>query len=105
MTAAQLACELIHAWCEKKWPGDGPSDGARMASTVFNLDVMDVFDHKSFGSYKYIPSERLTRDLGESAGAGIFNYVQLYDGSYVLKTCDGRLAWWSGKEEDRAEWG
>ena len=75
-----------------------------MATTVFNMGMLDVFDHKGSGSHKYIPADRLTDDLGMEQGAGVFGYVKLYDDSYVLKTCNGPLAYWSGKAEDKAMW-
>lgn len=103
--AARIAVELVHAWCEKKWPGDGPSDGNKMASFVFDGKFSDVFDFKTFGTHKYIPTEKLNKDLGRPEGDGVFAYVKMYDDSLVLMTTSGLLAHWSGREADAAEWG
>lgn len=107
--AAALAADYIHAWCRQQWPEDKRlahhKDSAQMASTVANGEMIDVFDHQGGGSHKYIPAAKLTEDLGEPQGAGVFGYWKMYDGSYLLRTCNGRLAHWSGKAEDKAEWG
>jgi hypothetical protein len=106
MSAARIAGEYIHAYCRQKWPekaGDA-STGPRMASTVANGSMIDVFDHRGGGSHKYIPADRLTQDLGEPLGAGVFSYWKMYDDSYLLRTCDGRLAHWDGTDEGKAEW-
>lgn len=113
MTAARIVTAYVHAYCREAFPDEGrklPSGtpcsfGVQMASTVCNGPMMDVFDYQSLGSYKYIPSDRLTADLEERQGAGVYGYWKMYDDSYVLLTCDGRLAHWSGKDEDKAEWG
>lgn len=106
---ARIAAEFFHAWCRAKWPGDEKpvgkaSSGAYMASTMANGEMIDAFDHRGGGSHKYIPADRLTEELGESIGAGVFGYWLMGDGSYLLRTCDGRLAYWSGKEDEKARW-
>jgi hypothetical protein len=110
MSAARIAGEYITAWCRQKFapvaerPELRDEHPEKMASTVANGNMIDVFDHKGSGSHKYIPADRLTQDLGEPLGAGVFSYWKMYDDSYLLRTCDGRLAHWSGKDEDKAEW-
>lgn len=106
MSAAQIAAMLVHAYCRQTWPEPlrHQKDSAQMASTVLCGGFLDVFDFKSFGTHKYIPKDKLNADLGEPEGAGVFGYLRMHDDSYVLQTCDGRLATWSGKDEDKAEW-
>jgi hypothetical protein len=53
---------------------------------------------------EYIPADRLTQGLGEPPGAGVFSYWKMYDDSYLLRTCDGRLAHWDGTDDGKAEW-
>jgi hypothetical protein len=107
MSYARVAAGYINAWCALKFVltnGQG-RDGASMASTMANGSMIDAFDHQGGGSHKYIPADRLTADLGEPAGAGVFGYWRMKDGSYLLRTCRGPLAWWSGGKEEHAEWG
>lgn len=103
---AQLAADYIHAWCRKTWPEPTKfcKDGSRMASTVANGEMIDVFDHKGGGTHKYIPADRLTEDLGAEPGSGVYGYWKMADDSYLLRTCDGRLAYWSGSNVDKACW-
>ena len=105
MCAAKIVASYLHAWCLAKFPGDDASSGTRMASTMANGPLLDVFDHKGGGSHKYIPTAKLSEDLGLPEGAGVFGYWLMYDGSYVLLTCEGSLAWWSGNTDDVAVWG
>jgi hypothetical protein len=110
MSAAQIAGEYIQAWCRIKFAEDAPrpelrsKDPEKMASTVANGAMIDVFDHKGGGTHKYIPADRLTDDLGEKRGAGVYGYWHMYDDSYLLRTCDGRLAHWNGRSDSKAEW-
>jgi len=76
----------------------------KLASTIFNGEYADVFDHVGYGSHKYIPADKLTEDLGEPSGSGVFGYWKMADGSYVLRTCRGKLAYWSGQPDDKAMW-
>jgi hypothetical protein len=102
---AKTAALYIHSFCVVTWPpkeGDKLS-GTKRASTVANGDMIDVFDHKGGGTHKYIPTEKLNEDLGYRQGAGVFSYWQMADGSYLLRTCEGPLAYWSGNAEDKAE--
>lgn len=99
---AKFAAMYINAWCQKKWPEDRVN---AMPSTMANGPFIDVFDHVGGGSHKYIPAEKLTADLEMPEGAGVFGYWKMKDGSYLLRTVPGPLAYWSGKEEDKAEWG
>jgi hypothetical protein len=99
---AKIAAIYITAYCRETFAAKmNPED---MGSHVANGIMMDVFDHLGYGTHKYIPADRLTEDLGEKKGAGVFSYWKLRDGSYLLRTCRGRLAYWSGKVEDKAEW-
>lgn len=75
-----------------------------MASTMCAGQLIDVFDHKGYGTHKYIPAEKLTKDLGEPKESGVYGFWAMADGSYLLLTCRGPLAVWSGKPEDAAEW-
>lgn len=75
-----------------------------MESTVCNGGLIDVFDHTGYGTHKYIPADRLTAELGMPEGAGVYGFWGMKDGSYLLLTCRGPLAYWSGKAEDKAEW-
>lgn len=95
---AEIAADYIHAYCRMAWPKplNHQTDSAQMASTVANGAMMDVFDHEGGGSHKYIPADKLTRDLGMPLGAGVFSYWKMKDGSYLLRTCDGRLGYWEG---------
>lgn len=103
MCYAQVAAELLNAYCAVTFAADKNPMG--MASTMANGCVIDAFDHKGGGSHKYIPADRLTDDLEQPRGGGVYGYWKMQDDSYLLRTCDGRLAWWTGKDEDRAQWG
>lgn len=95
---AHIAALYVRAHCKQTFNN---SDG--MESTVVTGGFLDVFDFKSFGSHKYIPTEKLNEDLGLPQGGGVFGYIIMADGSYLLRTCGGRLAYWSGKKEDAAQ--
>lgn len=105
MSAAKIAAAYVHAYCWMSWPGEGPTNGTSMASTIANGSTFDVFDHKNGGSHKYIPADKLSADLGEPKGSGVFGYWKMYDGSYVLRTTRGPLAVWTGNPDEKAEWG
>jgi hypothetical protein len=100
MPMAQIAAQYITAWCRATYK-ENPD---KMASTMANGGMMDVFDHKGHGTHKYIPADRLSHDLELEPGAGVYGYWLMQDGSYLLLTCTGALAWWSGKDEDEARW-
>lgn len=100
MSAARIAAMYVGAYCRETFDRD--PDG--MQSMVLNGGFADVFDHESSGSHKYIPADRLSEQLGMRPGAGVYGYWRMYDGSYILRTCRGPLAIWSGREEDPAEW-
>lgn len=103
---ALVAAELIHAYCKVKFPPqEGSSSkayGNYMATTVANGPLIDAFDHVGGGSHKYIPTTRLNADLSYPDGAGVFGYWKMKDGSYLLRTCEGPLAVWSGKDDEPA---
>lgn len=109
MCYARVAASVLNAYCLAKFPDFSerhPTVGrANMASTMANGEWIDAFDHQGGGSHKYIPADRLTEELGEPKGAGVYGYWLMKDGSKLLRTCRGPLAWWSGKPEDRAQWG
>jgi hypothetical protein len=102
MCYAKVASAMLNAWCRQKWPEDKNAD---MASTMGNGPLIDAFDHKGGGSHKYIPADKLTADLDQPQGAGVFGYWKMGDDSYLLRTSAGPLAWWSGNKEEKAEWG
>ena len=70
------------------------------ATTVFNGDQLDCFDISETGSHKHIPVDSLDGQLGLPKGAGVYGYVKFADNSYALTLCGGRLAYWTGKDED-----
>src|SRR5687768_12598592 len=96
---AKIAAEYISGWCVGVF-----NNPAEMESTVADGSMIDVFDHHGYGSHKYIPADRLTEELGMEKGAGVFGYWKMADGSYLLRTCEGRLAFWSGNDDEKAEW-
>lgn len=108
MSYAEQAANYIHAYCRQIWPAEKRlshhSDSAQMASTMANGEMIDCFDHSGGGSHKYIPSERWTIDLGEKIGAGVYGYWKMKDGSYLLRTCNGRLAY-ADNYDTPAKWG
>lgn len=104
---ARLAAMYIHSYCRQKWPtvedGKDHLHGTNMASTMCQGSWIDVFDVASSGTHKYIPTHKLNEDLGLRQGAGVFGYYRFKDGSYLLMTCDGPLAYWSGNADDKAK--
>lgn len=100
MPYAQIAAQYIHAWCRATYT----KDPDRMASAMANGEMIDVFDHIGYGTHKYIPAAKLSHDLELTEGSGVYGYWRMKDGSYLLLTCPGALAWWSGKDEDEARW-
>jgi len=100
MCYAKQAAQLITAWCRATFTKDPDAMGSVMA----NGSIIDAFDHSGHGSHKYIPSDKLTQDLGEPVGVGVYGFWQMKDKSCLLLTCRGDLAWWSGNSDDKAEW-
>ena len=88
---AQTAVSLINAYAA--------SIGMK-SETVAKI-VSECFDIVDEGSHKYIPSDTLSEQLGLPSNAGVYGYTKFADGSYLLKLCDFRIAWWSGKYEDQ----
>lgn len=106
MSYAKTAANCINLLTMATYPDWAEKNGPiSLASTMANGEIIDAFDHKGGGSHKYIPADRLSEELGEPAGAGVYGFWQMKDGSYLLRTCHGALAHWSGKAEDKAEWG
>lgn len=99
MCYARIAANVTNAWCVLKF------NDVNMASTIFNGLWADAFDHRGWSTHKYIPADRLTQELGEPLGAGVYGAWHMKDGSYALMTCSGAMAWWSGKPDDAAQWG
>jgi hypothetical protein len=100
MCYAKTASQMITAWCRATFTKDADNMGSHMA----NGSIIDAFDHNGYASHKYIPADKLTQDLGEPSGGGVYGYWQMKDKSCLLVTCRGDLAWWSGKPEDAAQW-
>lgn len=100
MPYAQVAAQYITAWCRATYN----KEPDRMASTMANGGMIDAFDHKGHVTHKYIPADYLTETLGEPEGSGVYGAWCMSDGSYLLLTCRGELAWWSGVEGDHARW-
>lgn len=101
MSYASKAAAYINAFARLQYPADPE---AIAASAIANGDYIDCFDRVGSGTHTYIPADRLTADLGEREGAGVFGYWLMQDGSCLLRTCRGPLAWWDG-EAHVAEWG
>lgn len=99
---AKTAAVYLTLWCKAAWPDDPKNEN--MGSTMASGNLMDVFDHRGHCTHKYIPAKKLSEDLGEKEGSGVYGSFVMSDGSYLLLTCRGKLAYWSGKEEDKAEW-
>jgi hypothetical protein len=78
---------------------------ATMGSTWAGSRAMDAFDHKGYSSSKYLPEDKLNADLGQPEGAGVFGSYLMGDGSRLLRTCNGRLAYWDGTDTGAAHWG
>lgn len=89
---AERAYLLIESFCAHNFR-EGKALESQMVATFINC-----FDVQDCGSFKYIPTDRLNADLGLPNDAGIFGYVRFTDESYLLQTCDGPLAIWSGAE-------
>lgn len=100
MCYAKTAANYITGYCRFLFPDRADE----MGSTMANGSLMDVFDHRGYGSHKYIPADRLTQELGMREGAGVYGYWAMSDDSYLLLTCAGTLAWWSGKTDEPAQW-
>lgn len=96
---AKIAATYIAAYCRETFN----KNPASMESHMANGEMMDVFDHNGHGSHKYIPADKLTEDLCMPKGAGVYGYWAMADKSYLLLTCGGRLAYWSGQATDKAE--
>lgn len=100
MPYAQIAAQYITAWCRATYR----KDPDKMGSTMCSGTMIDAFDHTGYATHKYIPADALTEELGMPKGAGVYGTWCMKDGSYLLLTCPGDLAWWSGKDEDKAQW-
>lgn len=96
---AKIAGMYVKAHCATTF-----KDPAGMESTALRGGYVDVFDHKGFGTHKYIPADRLSDELGEPRGAGVYGSFLMGDGSHLLVTCKGPLACWSGKDDEKATW-
>lgn len=105
MCYARTAAAHINAYCRMKWPD---KLGRSKASELANWDTIDAYDHEGGGSHKYIDADWLTEKLGMEKGAGVFGYWLMKDGSVLLRTCRGPLAWVGpfveGKERE-ISWG
>lgn len=104
MCYARTAAAQINAYCRLKWPEKGY---ANMASTWCNGSVIDAYDHTGHMTHKYFPSDKITEMLGEPIGAGTYGAWNMKDGSLLLRTCKGPLAWAAKNEagELEVQWG
>ena len=100
MCYAATAAQLITALCRAYYTNNPDAMGSSMA----NGSIINAFDHSGYASHKYIPADRLSQDLGERPGAGVYGFWQMKDKSCLLVTCRGDLAWWSGDIADKAQW-
>jgi hypothetical protein len=75
-----------------------------MAGYILGGSMIDVFDHTGHMTHKYFESDRMTAELGEPEGGGVYAAYGMQDGSLLLLTCKGPLAYWSGQTGDKAEW-
>jgi len=100
MAYAQVAAQYITAWCRATYT----KDPDKMGSTMANGEMIDAFDHVGYDTHKYFPADRFTADLGEPSGAGVCGAWIMKDKSMLLLTCRGDLAWWSGKDDEKALW-
>lgn len=97
MSNAQMAAEFIQAFSKSRWP----NDAVRMETGT--ADYLHSFaDIASSGSHKYIPADKLSKDIGAEEGSGVYGYMMFRDGSYLLKTCCHGVAVWEGGDDDVA---
>jgi hypothetical protein len=96
---AKTAATYIAAYCRETFK----TEPHGMESYLANDEMMEAFNPKGYGSREDIPADKLTEDLGMPRVAGVYGYWAMADGSYLLQTCSGRLACWSGKATDKAE--
>lgn len=96
---AAVAATYILAYCRETFDKDPES----MSRFVLNGSMIDAFDHTGYVTHKYLPTEKLNKDLGQPDGAGVFAAYGMKDGSYLLMTCHKGVAYWSGKPEDEAK--
>jgi len=105
MCYARVAAGQINAYCRMQWPEKGFAD---MASTCANGSVIDAYGHEGHMTHKYINADQYTQDLGEREGAGVYGAWYMKDGSLLLLTCKGPLAWappYVEGEPRTAQWG
>lgn len=96
MTYAQTAVMATNAYCRELY------NDVDMGSTHFNGIWADAFDHRGYASHKYIDKNKYNEQLGMKRGAGVYGYWAMEDGSNVLCTCKGELAYTDA--EDNAHW-
>lgn len=94
---AKVAGRLMHSYVQVVF------NDLAMATTCCQ-NFIDAFDTLDSGSHKHIPVDKLNTDLELASGQGVYGYHKFTDGSYLLLTCDGPLACWTGAREDVAEW-
>lgn len=97
MNNAKLAVKFSRAMSQMVWPDDTTNMEQYTQEWLARID-----SRVDEGTYKYIPEDKLNKDLGLTKGNGVWGYAKYPDGSYLLKTCSHRLAHWSGKMEDMA---
>jgi hypothetical protein len=96
MTQAITAAQLVQTYCRTIFP----NDPLEMECIV--AQHLRVFKVVSSGSHKYIPADKLSKDIGAEPGSGVYGYEKMEDGSFMLYTCCHGLAVWDGKEDSPA---
>jgi hypothetical protein len=78
----------MQAYAKERFPGDWRN----MSRVMFTGEFAAAFKLAGHGSHKYIPTDAWDAELGLPAGAGIYGYTRMEDGSYILETCRNGLA-------------
>jgi len=104
---AEYASKMITAYCRAIFVKDNGDDitSDEMGSIMTEIpSLIDTFDHIGYLSHKDLPKRLINSDLGTPIGSGIYGAWAMRDGSYLLLTCCGELAWWLGTFRDHAQW-
>lgn len=93
MSKAVIAAKFVRAIAKDIFPDVAKGMETNCVDWLARID--DAVDS---GSHKYIPADRLSAELGQPSGAGVFGYRKYDDGSYLLLTCSAGVAIWDGGE-------